>query len=283
MHRVSRVDDDTTTEPVVEGLRHYFRRIVPDWAVEWWPDAGMVSAQEKIEDGTCFVLDHRWKGTSVDSMIDRIYGLNPDSRVIVCTGKQIEPSDLVRLGRLGVFSYWTKPIDIQTVSRVLVDVCQSPTATLTSLRQDGMAKLLVEKAAQYERDLNYANSQNELLARERDALSAGTALEVRRELMYLLKIALPIVLVSLSVVLVKLFTGEAAWVVLTSVAIGTIASLLLGEVVEKLRFKSGDAQVSITGRRAPGPNGRRAGSFPGSTRGTAFQSGPGPSWIEADH
>ena len=52
-------------------------------------------------------------------------------------------------------------------------------------------------------------------------------------------------LVSLSVVFVKSFTDESAWLVLGSVTLGTVASLLLNKVIQKLSIKHKELKIDL--------------------------------------
>lgn len=257
MARIVWVDDEPETSLLVEELRKYVNNFLPQSDVEWWPDAANVSAQRSISDATCFILDHRWQGASAESMVERIFSLNPDSRVIVCSGKPLDPMDLIKLGRLGIFSYWVKPIDMTMAGRIIVDVCVSPTAALGSLRRDGLVNLLVERATKQEREFTALKARFELTARERDALRSGTANELQREILGIVKISVPIILVALSVVLVKRLAGESSWVILGSVALGTAASLFLDRAIQKFGMKTKNFQIDMSTK----PEAPQAGSI----------------------
>ena len=247
MPRVIWVDDEPETQLLVDNLQKYLVALMPDLVVEWWPEAAQVTALTTLEDGASFVLDHRWKGTTVESMVDRIFSLNPDSRVIVCTGKPLEPSDLIKLGRLGVFTYWKKPIDTITAGRILIAVCLSPTASLSSLRQDGLMNILIERTAVQERDYSSLKASFDLIARERDSLRSGADTELRGEVIGIVKVALPIILVTLSFWTLKSFTGESGIVILGSVLLGTVASLFLSRVIDTFRLKTEALEIEAKG------------------------------------
>jgi hypothetical protein len=197
------------------------------------------------------LLHHTWVGYEVGALVERIGAHAPEARVIVFTGRDLKPDELIECIRRGVCDYWLKSgqVDLTSWSRRVAMYCDSAAYGVGVLsRPSGSVLSLLKEVESHARNTEGLEAE---LIRVR-ALLETSSQNYRRDLtMELLRLTL-----------VLLVLPFAAWVFMEAsaaksqgVAFGLVALLMLfvlllyGKVSKwALEWKGGKASVEAPPR-----------------------------------
>jgi response regulator RpfG family c-di-GMP phosphodiesterase len=130
------------------------------------------------------LLDHHWPEVGVEKVLSDLRRLAPSTRVVLYTGKRINPSSVIECARFGVAEYLPKGgVDVEALAKKLSMLAGDPSKTLEKLSApSGIMQQLIQESEKTVIEAKTLREANRQLTLENASLRSGTRKEVYQAL-----------------------------------------------------------------------------------------------------
>ena len=195
------------------------------------------------------LLDHYWRETNIERILDEIRRVGPESRVVLYTGKRIDPSTVIDCARWGVAEYLMKgSLSGDFLAKKLSILALSPDNTVSRLSMpSGAVQQLIQEAEKTVRELETERAARRQLEDENSSLKRADRREIFAQVV---RFVFGVLYLALVAVLVWFATslGGGGLIVGFCLVAAFGGLFVLDRSISNFVFKVGKSQIGITRR-----------------------------------
>jgi len=173
------VDDDNPKDQAAQ-LRQALRVAGLSGTVEYATSPGEMLEMVRGSTPSLILLDHHWQEIGIEKMLQELRRSAPSARVVLYTGKSIEPSTIIECARYGVVEYLTKGnVTGDELAKKLSMLTNNPDNTLERLVPSGTVQQLMQEFWKNLTELEAERSLRLRTESENESLKSGERREIR--------------------------------------------------------------------------------------------------------